>query len=511
MRPSSRPRTSSSGSEEVARAGGGDASVARARRPRVAHSARNFVHYVALRQHDLRDLQVELSQRGLSSLGRSEGASSNSLLEVSARAHEALALRGDESARKELARIEKQRRGALSSEAAKFYLHQHTRELLGPRPGDRHIYIMVTAPSAADADRPWMAKMLRAGMNVLRINCAHETEREWGQMIGALREARRETRLECRVLMDLAGPRSDGADFQRASHRDVEARERRHREGHGPRARGHRAHHGAIERRPRPPSGPRGGGARRVMRRRRAALPRRAREEARPHRPRGRPRRSARAREGARLRVRARPGARLAGGRASRRRDAAGRGRRGGGHRRPGGRHAAPRRTRGQRQTSASRSRRSRHEARRNRVHASCRARPPGGRTPRAVRRRPHRRCRAAHDPAPRRLRAPRAPNPAGHHQAPRREGDQPAGHPHDGAEPDRGRPLRAPVHSEARGRRQPVVRPQAGGRPPAPRGARQAREARHRRRPQDRDARRLREPAAPPARRAATPPARRR
>ncbi len=100
--------------------------------PEWRDSARNFVHYVALRQHDLRDLQVELSQRGLSSLGRSEGCILASLLEVSARAHEALALRGDESARKELARIEKQRRGALSSEAAKFYLHQHTRELLGP-------------------------------------------------------------------------------------------------------------------------------------------------------------------------------------------------------------------------------------------------------------------------------------------------------------------------------------------------------------------------------------------
>ena len=33
-------------------------------------SAKNLVHYVALRKRDLRPLQAELAQRGLSSLGR---------------------------------------------------------------------------------------------------------------------------------------------------------------------------------------------------------------------------------------------------------------------------------------------------------------------------------------------------------------------------------------------------------------------------------------------------------
>ena len=35
-------------------------------------SGRNLLHYLALRQHDLRDLQRELAARGLSSLGRAE-------------------------------------------------------------------------------------------------------------------------------------------------------------------------------------------------------------------------------------------------------------------------------------------------------------------------------------------------------------------------------------------------------------------------------------------------------
>ena len=41
-------------------------------RPSWRASARNLVHYWALRQHDLQDLQQTLSAYGLSSLGRSE-------------------------------------------------------------------------------------------------------------------------------------------------------------------------------------------------------------------------------------------------------------------------------------------------------------------------------------------------------------------------------------------------------------------------------------------------------
>ena len=41
-------------------------------RRRGSARARNLVHYLALRQHDLRPIQHELAARGLSSLGRAE-------------------------------------------------------------------------------------------------------------------------------------------------------------------------------------------------------------------------------------------------------------------------------------------------------------------------------------------------------------------------------------------------------------------------------------------------------
>lgn len=170
-------------------------------------SARNLVDYVALREHDLRALQHDLAQLGLSSLGRSESWVRGSLLEVSRRVHEALALRGDAEAAAEVERLAAESAAALGWETANVHLHEHTHEILGPRPKDRHIYIMVTAPSADLADRAWMSTMLRAGMNVLRINCAHERPEAWKRMALALAEARRETGAECRVLMDLAGPK----------------------------------------------------------------------------------------------------------------------------------------------------------------------------------------------------------------------------------------------------------------------------------------------------------------
>ncbi len=130
-----------------------------------------------------------------------------SLLEASERVHESLALRGNKDAKGELARLEVARSAANSGEMSRRCLHEHTRDVLGLRPKDRHVYIMVTAPSASEADRAWMLKMFTAGMNVLRINCAHEGEKEWGQLVRALGDARKASGKECRILMDLAGPK----------------------------------------------------------------------------------------------------------------------------------------------------------------------------------------------------------------------------------------------------------------------------------------------------------------
>ena len=50
-----------------------DASIAEAC-PQSRRSVQNLLHYLALRKHDLRDLQSRLAALGLSSLGRSESS-----------------------------------------------------------------------------------------------------------------------------------------------------------------------------------------------------------------------------------------------------------------------------------------------------------------------------------------------------------------------------------------------------------------------------------------------------
>jgi len=169
-------------------------------------SAKNLVHYIALRQRDLRALQTQLAQRGLSSLGRSESCVMGALLAVSARAHESLTVHGHGN-QAELERLTELCRTAASWDSAQELLHGHTVEMFGPRPGDRHVYIMVTAPSAEEADQDWLVRLLEAGMNVLRINCAHETQAEWQRMVDALDRARTATGKPCRLIMDLAGPK----------------------------------------------------------------------------------------------------------------------------------------------------------------------------------------------------------------------------------------------------------------------------------------------------------------
>ena len=167
---------------------------------------KNLVHYVALRQRDLRALQTQLAQRGLSSLGRSESCVMGGVLEVSTRVHESLIVQGHD-ARGVLDRLGERTRAGVSWESAQELLHRHTVDMFGPRPSDRTVYVMVTAPSAQEADHDWMVRLLEAGMNVLRINCAHESAAEWGRIVDVLERAREKTGKCCRIVMDLAGPK----------------------------------------------------------------------------------------------------------------------------------------------------------------------------------------------------------------------------------------------------------------------------------------------------------------
>jgi len=131
-------------------------------------SAKNLLHYLALRRHDIRRLKDRLSALGLSSLGRSEShvrATVEALMRVLYR----LDRRGGHA-------LQHQEQ-ALSFAEGKALLTQHTEALLGPEPAHRRVRIMVTMPSEAADDPALVRALLESGMDCARINCAHDDVR----------------------------------------------------------------------------------------------------------------------------------------------------------------------------------------------------------------------------------------------------------------------------------------------------------------------------------------------
>jgi pyruvate kinase len=158
----------------------------------------NLLHYLALRRHDLRPLQLRLSRLGLSSLGRAEAHVLATVDAVLRLLHQAAGLPPpaltDEA-------------GVLSHEQGSQGLQKHTEDLLGKAPARRDVRIMVTMPGTAAHDPVLVRALLAQGMDIMRINCAHDGEAEWGGMLGHLAAARTAVDAPCRVLMDLGGPK----------------------------------------------------------------------------------------------------------------------------------------------------------------------------------------------------------------------------------------------------------------------------------------------------------------
>ncbi len=141
--------------------------------PGYQRSARNLIQYLALRRHDLRPLQMELSELGLSSLGRSEGSIQASIQSVLTMLH-ALIGRPD-SVQRDAPPVRLLQGDEL--------LREHADLLFGPPPAGRSARIMVTAATELAGNLLLMGALLDAGMDVLRINCAHDDPVIWKRVI----------------------------------------------------------------------------------------------------------------------------------------------------------------------------------------------------------------------------------------------------------------------------------------------------------------------------------------
>jgi pyruvate kinase len=164
----------------------------------------NLAAYVAFRRQDLRKLQDQLKELGLSSLGRCEAHVLPTLEAVNATL---AAMMGEIPPTRQV----EQRARAIRQGGMR--LRKHSDALLGKAPASRDVRIMVTLPAVAAEDKRLVHDLVRRGMDLARINCAHDDSDAWRAMIRHVRGAATAAGQPCKVLMDLAGPKLRTGDL----------------------------------------------------------------------------------------------------------------------------------------------------------------------------------------------------------------------------------------------------------------------------------------------------------
>ncbi|MEQ8715053.1 MAG: pyruvate kinase [Cyclobacteriaceae bacterium] len=164
--------------------------------PNAKFSAKNLLAYLALRRKDIRKLQNYLGSIGVSRLARAE---SHVLPSIHALLHILYALRDGQ-------KIALDPSHQVSSEG-KSTIKSNAETLFGKTKKQRYVRIMVTIPTEAAQKESIITDFLKAGMNVARINCAHDNPDVWLAMIEGIRRQSKELELPCKITMDLAGPK----------------------------------------------------------------------------------------------------------------------------------------------------------------------------------------------------------------------------------------------------------------------------------------------------------------
>lgn len=159
--------------------------------PNQRPNAVNLLHYLALRSLDIRELQDALHEAGLSSITSSESHVRGQILAILERLGDNKAVAGP----------------IFTYSTSKKSLSKKSAALFGKKQIDSVPYIMLTFDSKMADDYEKVKNMLQSGMNVARINCAHDDEATWFRMIEHIKRAEKITGLGCKIYMDLAGPK----------------------------------------------------------------------------------------------------------------------------------------------------------------------------------------------------------------------------------------------------------------------------------------------------------------
>jgi pyruvate kinase len=99
------------------------------------------------------------------------------------------------------------RASSITFSSGDALLADHANAILGSISDGGKTRIMVTMPSEAAVEPAFIRNLLIDGMNIMRINCAHDDAEAWARMIVILRQAEKELGRSCKVCFDLAGPK----------------------------------------------------------------------------------------------------------------------------------------------------------------------------------------------------------------------------------------------------------------------------------------------------------------
>ncbi len=155
-------------------------------------SGSNLIHYLVLRSNEIREAQEYLHHIGLSSLTNSESHTQIQVLNVLGWLDH---------------NVPKSNISSCNFDVASKLRLIHAEQLLGVFPIQDRPHIMVTFSAELMLDRMLVEEMLNEGMSVARINCAHDNAEVWLNMIKVLKKAIAKTGKNCKIYMDLAGPK----------------------------------------------------------------------------------------------------------------------------------------------------------------------------------------------------------------------------------------------------------------------------------------------------------------
>jgi len=160
--------------------------------PEQKQSITNLIHYLTLRREDLRAMQDNLHDAGLSSLASAESHAMRQVQAVLQRLEVVIP-------QKEISVLD-------AATGARLLQHRAT-ELFGPKEIESIPHLMVTFESGMAKDYMAVKALVKAGMNIARINSAHDNPAQWEKMIGNVRKAAQVTGKSCKIYLDLAGPK----------------------------------------------------------------------------------------------------------------------------------------------------------------------------------------------------------------------------------------------------------------------------------------------------------------